>query len=106
MNQGLEQEELTKKLDLLKVSITSPKQQVHANCLIKCILFMFQESYSILSSVEERRLYDWSLARNENPDRYAWPFEVDITQTINSPDTPPPQVIFDFMYSLDEILAI
>ncbi|KAI3708994.1 hypothetical protein L2E82_38653 [Cichorium intybus] len=67
MNQGLEQEELTKKLDLLK------------------------ESYSILSSMEERRLYDWSLARNENPDRYAWPFEVDITQTVNSPDTPPPQ---------------
>ncbi|XP_023740472.1 NAD(P)H-quinone oxidoreductase subunit U, chloroplastic [Lactuca sativa] len=66
MNQGLEQEELTKKLDLLK------------------------ESYTILSSVEDRRLYDWSLARNENPDRYAWPFEVDITQTINSPDTPPP----------------
>ncbi|KAI3701803.1 hypothetical protein L6452_27156 [Arctium lappa] len=67
MNQGLEQEELSKKLDLLK------------------------ESYSILSSVQERRLYDWSLARNENPDRYAWPFEVDITQTPNSPDTPPPQ---------------
>ncbi|KAL4564471.1 hypothetical protein LXL04_028535 [Taraxacum kok-saghyz] len=67
MNQGLEQEELTKKLDLLK------------------------ESYSILSSVQERRLYDWSLARSENPDRYAWPFEVDISQTIDSPDTPPPQ---------------
>ncbi|KAI3820696.1 hypothetical protein L1987_08244 [Smallanthus sonchifolius] len=69
MNQGLEQEELTKKLVELK------------------------ESHSILSSVEERRLYDWSLARNENTDRYAWPFEVDITQTetANSPDTPPPQ---------------
>ncbi|PWA78818.1 DnaJ domain-containing protein [Artemisia annua] len=69
MKQGLEQEELTKKLDLLK------------------------ESYTILSSVEDRRLYDWSLARNGNPDRYAWPFEVDITQTVtvNSPDTPPPQ---------------
>ncbi|KAK1439978.1 hypothetical protein QVD17_05803 [Tagetes erecta] len=69
MNQGLEQEELSKELDQLK------------------------ESYSILSSIQERRLYDWSLARNENPDRYAWPFEVDITQTktANSPDTPPPQ---------------
>nr|GEV23651.1 NAD(P)H-quinone oxidoreductase subunit U, chloroplastic [Tanacetum cinerariifolium] len=69
MKQGLEQEELTKKLDILK------------------------ESYKILSSVEDRRLYDWSLARNGNPDRYAWPFEVDITQTVtvNSPDTPPPQ---------------
>lgn len=67
MNQGLEQEELAKKLDLLK------------------------ESYTILSSVEDRRLYDWSLARNANTDRYAWPFEVDITQTVDSPDTPPPQ---------------
>ncbi|KAJ9550658.1 hypothetical protein OSB04_014703 [Centaurea solstitialis] len=65
MNQGLEQEELTKKLDLLK------------------------ESYSILSSPQERRLYDWSLARNGNPDRYAWPFEVDVTPLL-SPETPPP----------------
>ncbi|GKF25289.1 hypothetical protein Tco_0081183 [Tanacetum coccineum] len=58
---------------------------------VSCITF--QESYTILSSVEDRRLYDWSLARNGNPDRYAWPFEVDITQTVtvNSPDTPPPQ---------------
>nr|XP_043630233.1 NAD(P)H-quinone oxidoreductase subunit U, chloroplastic [Erigeron canadensis] len=67
MNQGLEQEELSKQLDLLK------------------------EAYTILSSVEDRRLYDWSLARSANPDRYAWPFEVDITQTVDSPDTPPPQ---------------
>ncbi|CAK9165606.1 unnamed protein product [Ilex paraguariensis] len=65
MGQGLEEEELGKKLDLLK------------------------ESYLILSSVEERRLYDWSLARNEKPDRYVWPFEVDITQTPT--ESPPPQ---------------
>ncbi|KAH9805103.1 NAD(P)H-quinone oxidoreductase subunit U [Citrus sinensis] len=48
-----------------------------------------EESYSILSSEEERRLYDWSLARTENPDRYLWPFEVDVTQTPKG--TPPPQ---------------
>ncbi|XP_044472103.1 NAD(P)H-quinone oxidoreductase subunit U, chloroplastic [Mangifera indica] len=47
-----------------------------------------KESYSILSSVEERRLYDWSLARNEKPDKYVWPFEVDITQAPKG--TPPP----------------
>ncbi|XP_056166322.1 NAD(P)H-quinone oxidoreductase subunit U, chloroplastic-like isoform X2 [Syzygium oleosum] len=35
----------------------------------------------ILSSVEEKTLYDWSLARSEKPDRYMWPFEADITQT-------------------------
>lgn len=64
MTEGLDQEELNKKLDLLK------------------------ESHSILSSEEERRLYDWSLSRNENPDRYLWPFEVDITQT---PTESPPQ---------------
>lgn len=64
LNQGLDEEELSKKMDLLK------------------------ESYSILSSVEERRLYDWSLARTEQPDRYAWPFEVDITQTPT--EEPPP----------------
>ncbi|XP_010261937.1 PREDICTED: NAD(P)H-quinone oxidoreductase subunit U, chloroplastic [Nelumbo nucifera] len=65
MNQGLDEEELGKKLELLK------------------------ESYLILSSEEERRLYDWSLARSEKPERYVWPFEVDITQTPTQP--PPPQ---------------
>ncbi|KAF7817351.1 NAD(P)H-quinone oxidoreductase subunit U, chloroplastic [Senna tora] len=63
--QGLEEEELNKKLEQLK------------------------ESYLILSSEEERRIYDWSLARTETTDRYVWPFEVDITQTPKG--TPPPQ---------------
>ncbi|GMH12393.1 hypothetical protein Nepgr_014234 [Nepenthes gracilis] len=63
--QGLDEEELNKKLELLK------------------------ESYTILSSEEERRLYDWSLARSETPDKFVWPFEVDITQTPTQ--TPPPQ---------------
>uniref|UniRef100_A0A0F7H179 Chaperone DnaJ-domain superfamily protein n=1 Tax=Francoa sonchifolia TaxID=23250 RepID=A0A0F7H179_9ROSI len=36
-----------------------------------------KESYSILSSEVERRLYDWSLARTELPDKYVWPFEVE-----------------------------
>ncbi|URE41856.1 DNAJ heat shock N-terminal domain-containing protein [Musa troglodytarum] len=65
MSKGLDEEETSKVLELLK------------------------ESYAILSSEEERRLYDWSLARSEKPDRYAWPFEVDITQTPTEP--PPPQ---------------
>ncbi|KAF9617440.1 hypothetical protein IFM89_036401 [Coptis chinensis] len=66
INQGLEEEELSKRLELLK------------------------ESYFILSSEEERRLYDWSLARSENSEKYVWPFEVDITPQ-TSPETPPPQ---------------
>ncbi|ERN11216.1 hypothetical protein AMTRI_Chr04g180340 [Amborella trichopoda] len=64
-SQGLDEEETDKELELLK------------------------ESYAILSSEEERRLYDWSLARSENPGRYVWPFEVDITQASNIP--PPPK---------------
>lgn len=64
-DQGLDEEEENQQVELLK------------------------ESYSILSSEEERRLYDWSLARTENPDKYVWPFEVDVTQTPKG--TPPPQ---------------
>ncbi|CAL9150017.1 unnamed protein product [Musa hybrid cultivar] len=65
MSKGLDEEGISKELELLK------------------------ESYVVLSSEEERRLYDWSLARSEKPDRYVWPFEVDITQTPTEP--PPPQ---------------
>ncbi|XP_020100333.1 NAD(P)H-quinone oxidoreductase subunit U, chloroplastic [Ananas comosus] len=65
MNKELDEEEAKKELELLK------------------------ESYNILSSEEERRLYDWSLARSERPERYVWPFEVDITETPTQP--PPPK---------------
>ncbi|XP_019153803.1 PREDICTED: NAD(P)H-quinone oxidoreductase subunit U, chloroplastic isoform X2 [Ipomoea nil] len=65
-NEGLEEEDLNNKLQLL------------------------QESYRILSTMEERRLYDWSLARSEMGDTYTWPFEVDITQTPKG-GTPPPR---------------
>ncbi|XP_021744339.1 NAD(P)H-quinone oxidoreductase subunit U, chloroplastic-like [Chenopodium quinoa] len=65
-SQEMDEEELNKELELLK------------------------ESYVILSSEDERRLYDWSLARSGNPERYTWPFEVDITQTSDY-GTPPPQ---------------
>ncbi|KAJ1382286.1 Chaperone J-domain superfamily [Sesbania bispinosa] len=63
-SQGLEEDELKKKTELLR------------------------ESYTILSSEQERRIYDWSLARTENTGRYVWPFEVDITQTPRG-DAPP-----------------
>ncbi|CAA7401276.1 unnamed protein product [Spirodela intermedia] len=64
MSQGLEEDLVSEKIDQLK------------------------ESYAILSSEEERRLYDWSLARSENPDRYVWPFEIDITQVPTQPAPP------------------
>ncbi|VAI14869.1 unnamed protein product [Triticum turgidum subsp. durum] len=60
--QGLEEEEISKEHDLLK------------------------ESFTILSTEEERRLYDWSLARNGQPERYVWPFEVDPMEL--APDPP------------------
>ncbi|KAI4316476.1 hypothetical protein L6164_024454 [Bauhinia variegata] len=63
-SQGLEEDELNKRSELIK------------------------ESYRILSSEQERRIYDWSLARTENPDTYAWPFEADdVTKTWKG--TPP-----------------
>ncbi|KAE9449904.1 hypothetical protein C3L33_18199, partial [Rhododendron williamsianum] len=51
MNKGFDEEELSKKLEVL------------------------QESYAVLSNAQERRLYDWSLARKANPDKYLWPYE-------------------------------
>ncbi|KAH0860279.1 hypothetical protein HID58_088540 [Brassica napus] len=65
MEQGLEEEQLKNKMELVK------------------------DSYTILSSVEERRMYDWSLARSEKAERYIWPFEVDIMEP--SREEPPPQ---------------
>uniref|UniRef100_A0A0F7CZC5 Chaperone DnaJ-domain superfamily protein n=1 Tax=Monsonia marlothii TaxID=163685 RepID=A0A0F7CZC5_9ROSI len=65
LSQELGEEEVNKKLELLK------------------------EAYRVLSSAQERRLYDWSLSRSENPDRYIWPFEVDDTRT--SIGDPPPE---------------
>lgn len=67
MNQMLDEDEFSKQYNQLK------------------------ESYSILSSVEERRLYDWSLARVGKADKYMWPYEVDITQIPSDPDDPPSQ---------------
>ncbi|KAJ3675548.1 hypothetical protein LUZ60_004590 [Juncus effusus] len=50
---------------------------------------LLKESYTILSINEERRLYDWSLARTEQPDRYVWPYDVDYLEM--SPEDPPAQ---------------
>ncbi|KZV19334.1 hypothetical protein F511_22114 [Dorcoceras hygrometricum] len=53
-------------------------------------LDLLKESYRILFTNEERRLYDWSLGRKDNPERYMWPFEVDTTPLLSS-ENPPPQ---------------
>ncbi|PQM37810.1 NAD(P)H-quinone oxidoreductase subunit U chloroplastic [Prunus yedoensis var. nudiflora] len=71
-NQGLDEEELNKNLVPLKVSF-SP---------------VYFVSRIQSSSGDERRLYDWSLARSEKPDTYVWPYEVEKTRPAEG--TPPP----------------
>uniref|UniRef100_A0A0F7H050 Chaperone DnaJ-domain superfamily protein n=1 Tax=Pelargonium tetragonum TaxID=122197 RepID=A0A0F7H050_9ROSI len=68
--QGMDGDEVNKKLEILK------------------------EAYRVLSSDQERRLYDWSLSRSENPETYSWPFEVD--DTVTAKGDPPPQEPEDF----------
>uniref|UniRef100_A0A0F7H1B4 Chaperone DnaJ-domain superfamily protein n=1 Tax=Pelargonium incrassatum TaxID=163034 RepID=A0A0F7H1B4_9ROSI len=70
LKQGVGEDEVNKKLEILK------------------------ESYRVLSTAEERRLYDWSLSRSQNPDTYSWPFEVD--DTVTAKGDPPPQEPEDF----------
>ncbi|XP_050219005.1 NAD(P)H-quinone oxidoreductase subunit U, chloroplastic [Mercurialis annua] len=64
LNQGLDEPQVRDKMELLK------------------------ESYTILSSADEKRMYDWSLVRSERPDRYAWPYEIEKFEV--STNTPPP----------------
>ncbi|XP_006288530.2 NAD(P)H-quinone oxidoreductase subunit U, chloroplastic [Capsella rubella] len=65
------------------------KEQGLAEEQLKTKMDLVKESYTILSTVEERRMYDWSLARSEKAERYVWPFEVDIMEP--STEEPPPQ---------------
>lgn len=65
LQQGLNEEEIRNELRILKVS------------------------YDILSSEEERRLYDWSLFHSQSPGGiYRWPYEADITQSTCAPGPP------------------
>ncbi|KAI5061534.1 hypothetical protein GOP47_0024039 [Adiantum capillus-veneris] len=54
-------------------------------------LIALKGSYDVLSSEEERRLYDWSLLQQGKSatDAYSWPFEADITQSECDPFPPP-----------------
>ncbi|CAK9208418.1 unnamed protein product [Sphagnum troendelagicum] len=53
-----------------------------------------QDSADMLTSEEERRMYDWSLLRLQNPGvEYIWPFEADITQRLS--DSPPNKTVED-----------
>lgn len=57
-----------------------------------------------MSTVEERRMYDWSLARSEKAERYIWPFEVDIMEP--SREEPPPQVPFCYDEMLNGFVSV
>eukprot|EP00250_Pteridium_aquilinum_P006627 c16505_g1_i1 orf=81-746(+) len=63
--QGLSEDEIRNRLRALKVA------------------------YDVLSSEEERRLYDWSLFHSKSPGGiYRWPYESDITQSACAPGPP------------------
>ncbi|MCH93343.1 DnaJ domain family protein [Trifolium medium] len=42
-----------------------------------------------MSSPDERRMYDWSLAREGNTEKFIWPYEVDVSELQKG--DPPPQ---------------
>jgi len=44
-----------------------------------------------MSSPDERRMYDWSLSREDNTETYIWPYEVDVS--VLQEGDPPPQVL-------------
>ncbi|KAK3139820.1 hypothetical protein QOZ80_5AG0390870 [Eleusine coracana subsp. coracana] len=89
-SRGLEEEELNKEHDLLK------------------------ESFTILSTEEERRLYDWSLSRSGQPERYVWPFQVDPLELAPEPpkepeDESPTQLVgnvFLALFILSVVLSV
>ncbi|GJN34892.1 hypothetical protein PR202_gb23597 [Eleusine coracana subsp. coracana] len=89
-SRGLEEEELNKEHDLLK------------------------EAFTILSTEEERRLYDWSLSRSGQPERYVWPFQVDPLELAPEPpkepeDESPTQLVgnvFLALFILSVVLSV
>lgn len=61
-----------------------------------------------MSSPDERRMYDWSLAREGNAEKFIWPYEVDVSELQKG--DPPPQVLYFFLFlnisnCLCEVLA-
>lgn len=63
-----------------------------------------QISFEILSSDEERRVYDWALQRYDNRQgTYIWPYETDITQRYNPEEVP---LVVRFLNSLLSFLGV
>ncbi|KAL6644010.1 hypothetical protein ACP70R_018776 [Stipagrostis hirtigluma subsp. patula] len=85
-SKGLEEEELGKEHELLK------------------------ESFTILSTEEERRLYDWSLSRSGQPERYVWPFQADTLELAPDPPKEPedefPTKVVGYVFLASFILSV
>ncbi|XP_058781110.1 NAD(P)H-quinone oxidoreductase subunit U, chloroplastic-like [Vicia villosa] len=68
--------------DMVPVAYNNKVQELESQGLEKDILNkkleLLRESYTIMSTPEERRMYDWSLAREGNTEKFIWPYEVDI----------------------------
>ncbi|KAL3696529.1 hypothetical protein R1sor_010605 [Riccia sorocarpa] len=62
----------------------------------KAELRSLQIAFEVLTSEEERRVYDWALERYENREgTYIWPYETDVTQRYNPKEIPPVMRSFD-----------
>ncbi|KAL2643280.1 hypothetical protein R1flu_010867 [Riccia fluitans] len=62
----------------------------------KAELRSLQIAFEVLTSEEERRVYDWALKRYENREgSYIWPYETDITQRYNPKEIPAVMRSFD-----------
>ncbi|KAI5406528.1 hypothetical protein KIW84_053025, partial [Lathyrus oleraceus] len=79
--------------DMVPVAYNNKVQELESQDLEKDILNkkleLLRESYTIMSSPDERRMYDWSLAREGNTEKFIWPYEVDVSELQKG--DPPPQ---------------
>ncbi|KAI5403987.1 hypothetical protein KIW84_051212 [Lathyrus oleraceus] len=79
--------------DMVTVAYNNKVQELESQDLEKDILNkkleLLRESYTIMSSPDERRMYDWSLAREGNAEKFIWPYEVDVSELQKG--DPPPQ---------------
>ncbi|CAK8568470.1 unnamed protein product [Lathyrus sativus] len=79
--------------DMVPVAYNNKVRELESQDLEKDILNkkleLLRESYTIMSSPDERRMYDWSLAREDNTETFIWPYEVDVPEIQKG--VPPPQ---------------
>eukprot|EP00850_Spirogloea_muscicola_P011718 SM000073S21494 [mRNA] locus=s73:619422:622533:- [translate_table: standard] len=68
-------------------------------------LRLLEDALDLLTSDEERRLYDWALERQGNSGgQYVWPYEADITQS-QVQGTPPRKGITHNTYDIPKLVG-